>query len=258
MICYRVPISLQELGNSGGSHFSNSSLTTVDVHLGDIGHGLLESSHLSTIHQSELVLGLGTENIRHHSGTTEQPLSATPSPANSLQDEEMDDFKVGVARITLHACITNATLTYMSSFNFPCLFQRSVLVDTPVSLSSSAAPSYMTSQSVPTSSVSPSTAKRGGAKQTTPLSVSGMAGNKKGRKKKDPNEPQKPVSAYALFFRDTQAAIKGQNPSASFGEVSKIVASMWDSLAEEQKQVLVQPRYSFSFRLNPCTVSVSV
>ncbi|XP_011831649.1 PREDICTED: TOX high mobility group box family member 4 isoform X3 [Mandrillus leucophaeus] len=59
----------------------------------------------------------------------------------------------------------------------------------------------------------------------------------KKRKKKDPNEPQKPVSAYALFFRDTQAAIKGQNPNATFGEVSKIVASMWDSLGEEQKQV---------------------
>lgn len=149
----------------------------------------------------------------------------------------MDDFKVGVARITLHACITNVRLTYISSF--PCLFQRSVLVDTPVSLSSSAPPSYMASQSLPLSSVSPTTAKRGGAKQTTPLP--GMASSKKGRKKKDPNEPQKPVSAYALFFRDTQAAIKGQNPSASFGEVSKIVASMWDSLAEEQKQVMVQP-----------------
>lgn len=45
------------------------------------------------------------------------------------------------------------------------------------------------------------------------------------------------MSAYALFFRDTQAAIKGQNPNATFGNVSKIVASMWDSLGEEQKQV---------------------
>ncbi|KAI2663942.1 TOX high mobility group box family member 2 [Labeo rohita] len=44
----------------------------------------------------------------------------------------------------------------------------------------------------------------------------------KKKKKKDPNEPQKPVSAYALFFRDTQAAIKGQNPNATFGDVSKI------------------------------------
>ncbi|XP_058063371.1 TOX high mobility group box family member 4 [Anopheles bellator] len=59
----------------------------------------------------------------------------------------------------------------------------------------------------------------------------------KKKKKRDPNEPQKPVSAYALFFRDTQAAIKGQTPNASFGEVSKIVASMWDVLALEHKNV---------------------
>ncbi|XP_046680610.1 TOX high mobility group box family member 4-like [Homalodisca vitripennis] len=59
----------------------------------------------------------------------------------------------------------------------------------------------------------------------------------KKKKKRDPNEPQKPVSAYALFFRDTQAAIKGQNPNASFGEVSKIVASMWDALDTEHKNV---------------------
>ncbi len=45
------------------------------------------------------------------------------------------------------------------------------------------------------------------------------------------------MSAYALFFRDTQAAIKGQNPNTSFGEVSKIVASMWDTLETEQKNV---------------------
>lgn len=47
----------------------------------------------------------------------------------------------------------------------------------------------------------------------------------------------RPVSAYALFFRDTQAAIKGQNPNASFGEVSKIVASMWDVLETNHKNV---------------------
>lgn len=58
---------------------------------------------------------------------------------------------------------------------------------------------------------------------------------KVGKKRKDPNEPQKPVSAYALFFRDTQALIKGGNPNASFGEVSKIVASMWDQLDQDSK-----------------------
>ncbi|MFH4980462.1 hypothetical protein AB6A40_007171 [Gnathostoma spinigerum] len=59
---------------------------------------------------------------------------------------------------------------------------------------------------------------------------------KKRKTKKDPNEPQKPVSAYALFFRDTQASIKGRSPNASFGEVSKIVASMWDALDCEAKK----------------------
>lgn len=45
------------------------------------------------------------------------------------------------------------------------------------------------------------------------------------------------MSAYALFFRDTQANIRGQNPNASFGEVSKIVASLWDSLDADNKNV---------------------
>nr|XP_043890672.1 TOX high mobility group box family member 4-A-like isoform X2 [Solea senegalensis] len=199
--------SALEMGNSSGSHFSSSSPMTIDVQLGDIGHSLLGSSHLSTINQSELALGLGGENMGHHSETPEQPLSATPSPAGSLQDEDMDDFK------------------------------RSVLVDSPMSLSSSSVLSHLSSHQAHLSSISPVTGRRGGGKPAT-LSPASMAmGPKKGRKKKDPNEPQKPVSAYALFFRDTQAAIKGQNPNASFGEVSKIVASMWDSLAEEQKQV---------------------
>ncbi|TNN22867.1 TOX high mobility group box family member 3 [Liparis tanakae] len=74
-------------------------------------------------------------------------------------------------------------------------------------------------------------------KRPAPVDPAKKPKTPKKKKKKDPNEPQKPVSAYALFFRDTQAAIKGQNPNATFGEVSKIVASMWDGLGEEQKQV---------------------
>uniref|UniRef100_A0A3B4GL65 TOX high mobility group box family member 4-A-like n=1 Tax=Pundamilia nyererei TaxID=303518 RepID=A0A3B4GL65_9CICH len=184
--------SALELGNSGGSHFSSSSPMTIDVQLCDIGHSLLGSGHLTTINQSELSLGLGGENIGHPSEAPKQPLSATPSPAGSLQDEDMDDFKV----------IRNTWIVFQQP-----------------------AQSFISS------------VFWGGGKPATLASANVVAGAKKGRKKKDPNEPQKPVSAYALFFRDTQAAIKGQNPNASFGEVSKIVASMWDSLAEEQKQV---------------------
>ncbi|XP_078073208.1 thymocyte selection-associated high mobility group box protein TOX isoform X4 [Mustelus asterias] len=79
--------------------------------------------------------------------------------------------------------------------------------------------------------------KMNGGEKRTAVDVGKKPKTPKKKKKKDPNEPQKPVSAYALFFRDTQAAIKGQNPNATFGEVSKIVASMWDGLGEEQKQV---------------------
>uniref|UniRef100_A0A672FJW8 TOX high mobility group box family member 4 b n=1 Tax=Salarias fasciatus TaxID=181472 RepID=A0A672FJW8_SALFA len=101
-------------------------------------------------------------------------------------------------------------------------FRRSVLVESPVSLA-----------------VSPGVISLDPSLSESPLSTptSSASSGKPGKQKKDPNEPQKPVSAYALFFRDTQAAIKGQNPNATFGEVSKIVASMWDSLGEEQKQV---------------------
>lgn len=87
-VCVISPlISPQELGNSAGLHFNSSSSMTIDVQLGEMGHGLLGSSHLSTINPSELTMGLGGEPL-------EQPLSATPSPAGSLVDEDMDDFKV--------------------------------------------------------------------------------------------------------------------------------------------------------------------
>ncbi|XP_039610494.1 thymocyte selection-associated high mobility group box protein TOX isoform X2 [Polypterus senegalus] len=81
------------------------------------------------------------------------------------------------------------------------------------------------------------TSKINGAEKRPATDIGKKPKTPKKKKKKDPNEPQKPVSAYALFFRDTQAAIKGQNPNATFGEVSKIVASMWDGLGEEQKQL---------------------
>lgn len=89
-----------------------------------------------------------------------------------------------------------------------------------------------------------------GEKRPAPIDPAKKPKTPKKKKKKDPNEPQKPVSAYALFFRDTQAAIKGQNPNATFGEVSKIVASMWDGLGEEQKQVPQNSAFRMGTNLN--------
>ncbi|XP_030193644.1 TOX high mobility group box family member 4b isoform X1 [Gadus morhua] len=206
-----------DLGHPIGSQFSSASPMTIDVPLGDMGQALLATNQLTTIDQSELSaqLGLGLVGgaMLEESQSPDNRLSPAASPTSSLQDDDMDDFS------------------------------RSVLVDSPVSLSGSQGvisldPSVPDSP-FPSSSFSSATSSSASAPARGRRAAAGGGGGvgKKGRKKKDPNEPVKPVSAYALFFRDTQAAIKGQNPNAAFGEVSRIVASMWDSLGEEQKQV---------------------
>ena len=58
----------------------------------------------------------------------------------------------------------------------------------------------------------------------------------KRRKKRDPKEPKK-VTAYILFRKDKQASIKMQDPNATFGEVSKIVAAAWEALDPDNKAV---------------------
>ncbi|XP_063042393.1 TOX high mobility group box family member 4b isoform X2 [Engraulis encrasicolus] len=238
-----------DLGHSVGSQFSSSSPVTIDV-MNDMNHGLLGHNQLTTIDQSELSAQLGLMvgggamlGGGHRSQSPDQQLSANDSPADSLQDDDMDDF---------HQRVQNRGhgVTRPLKFAVPAMPKTlkaqpqywRVLVDSPVSLSVSPAvislsPSLSDSPVAPAAAAAavgggPSGVGAGGAKRGP------RAGGKKAKKPpKDPNEPQKPVSAYALFFRDTQAAIKGQNPNASFGEVSKIVASMWDSLGEEQKQV---------------------
>ncbi|XP_053211036.1 putative uncharacterized protein DDB_G0272516 [Panonychus citri] len=60
---------------------------------------------------------------------------------------------------------------------------------------------------------------------------------KKINRKKEPSNNKKSASAYAHFFRDKQARIKEENKSASFGEISKIVASEWEALSIDEKAV---------------------
>ncbi|XP_061769421.1 TOX high mobility group box family member 4b isoform X1 [Nerophis ophidion] len=198
-----------DLGHPIGSQFSSSSPVTIDVPLGDMSQSLLGSNQLTTIDQSELSaqlgLGLGAGNILQRPESPENRLSATASPTSSLQDDDMDDFR---RSILVESPITPAYSAGVMSLD-------PTLADAPLS--------------APSAGISTAIGRKGGG--------AGKRGRKKKEEKKDPNEPQKPVSAYALFFSDTQAAIKGQNPNATFGEVSKIVASMWDSLGEEQKQV---------------------
>jgi len=77
-----------------------------------------------------------------------------------------------------------------------------------------------------------------GQKQPQPAPKSTPNSPKRGgRKKKDPNAPASASSAYTFFFKDNQASIKEANPEAKFGEVSKIVSSMWAALDKESRAV---------------------
>ncbi|XP_066579037.1 TOX high mobility group box family member 4b isoform X2 [Amia ocellicauda] len=222
-----------DLGHSIGSQFSSSSPMTIDVPLSDINHGLLGHGQLTTIDQSELSaqlgLSLGGGTILPRPQSPDDRLSATPSPAGSLQDDDADDYRQCEKRVLVESPVSVSPAVISLS-----PVGDAVAATSALSLSSSSVPSSSAGHvHPPPPSLTAGGLRRGGAGGAG----GGGGGGKKGKKKKDPNEPQKPVSAYALFFRDTQAAIKGQNPNATFGEVSKIVASMWDSLGEEQKQV---------------------
>ncbi|XP_063157593.1 TOX high mobility group box family member 4 [Candoia aspera] len=182
-----------DLDHPMGTQYSANPPVTIDVPMTDISTGLMGHGQLTTIDQSELSsqLGLslgGSSILPPAAQSPAEQLTPTPSPTNSVHEEETEEIR------------------------------RQVSVAKPAPPVSAAPPPV----------AAPAVVLDVGKKQKPA---------KKQKKKKDPNEPQKPVSAYALFFRDTQAAIKGQNPKATFGEVSKIVASMWDSLGEEQKQV---------------------
>lgn len=55
-------------------------------------------------------------------------------------------------------------------------------------------------------------------------------GNKKVKKKVAP-------SAYILFSVDTRSALKAENPTATFGELARLISEKWNSLNEADKLV---------------------
>merc|ERR1711981_519839 len=58
---------------------------------------------------------------------------------------------------------------------------------------------------------------------------------KKQRKKKDPNAPKRPMSAYFLFMNATRPTVRKENPDASIGEVAKILGKMWGEIEPADK-----------------------
>ncbi len=64
----------------------------------------------------------------------------------------------------------------------------------------------------------------------------GGGGKKKKKTKKDPNAPKRNMSAYFLYSTAMRSAFKDANPSASFGDLAKIISAAFKQLPEHERQ----------------------
>lgn len=58
------------------------------------------------------------------------------------------------------------------------------------------------------------------------------------KKKRDPNMPKKPASAYILFQNDVREEIRKQNPDQPYSVVLNKISDAWAALTQEQKKVI--------------------
>jgi hypothetical protein len=64
---------------------------------------------------------------------------------------------------------------------------------------------------------------------------------KKRKQDKENGEPakrKKTASAYNLFVKAIRVDVKNENPEATFGEISRLVAQKWTDLGDDEKEVL--------------------
>ncbi|KAK7929782.1 hypothetical protein WMY93_006177 [Mugilogobius chulae] len=60
-------------------------------------------------------------------------------------------------------------------------------------------------------------------------------GAKKGKKKKDPNAPKRPPSAFFVFCSDHRSRIKEENPGISIGDIAKKLGELWSTQSAKDK-----------------------
>jgi len=58
----------------------------------------------------------------------------------------------------------------------------------------------------------------------------------KRKKKKDPNAPKRPRSAYILYCTEKRSEVKAEHPDAKPAELMRIMGELWNSLAPTKKQ----------------------
>ncbi|XP_015792657.1 uncharacterized protein LOC107369241 [Tetranychus urticae] len=134
---------------------------------------------------------------------------------NRYMEERMDDA-IGVLQKHAESCSYSPQIDCdVPSLSFPNPSQGNTLNVTPLS-------------------VQPHVLNNNKEEDFKPVKV---IRKKKTNRKKEPNNNKKSASGYAHFFRERQARIKEENKTASFGEISKIVASEWEALSIDEKAV---------------------
>ncbi|XP_028298282.1 high mobility group protein B2-like [Gouania willdenowi] len=58
---------------------------------------------------------------------------------------------------------------------------------------------------------------------------------KRGRKRKDPNAPKRPPSAFFVFCGEYRPSVKQQFPGLSIGDCAKKLGEMWSKLSQSEK-----------------------
>ncbi|ELR21457.1 HMG (high mobility group) box domain containing protein [Acanthamoeba castellanii str. Neff] len=55
------------------------------------------------------------------------------------------------------------------------------------------------------------------------------------KKKRIPPGVKRPKTAYIIYAQSARAKVKEENPSAGFGELTKLVSAQWNAMSEEEK-----------------------
>jgi len=56
------------------------------------------------------------------------------------------------------------------------------------------------------------------------------------KRKKDPNAPKRPMSAYLSYANKLRAKVKAENPKGTNGEISKILSRMWKGMSDDERK----------------------
>ena len=56
------------------------------------------------------------------------------------------------------------------------------------------------------------------------------------KRKRDPDAPKRPMSAYLSYANKLRGKVKAENPNCSNGEISKILSGMWKGMMDDERK----------------------